>query len=57
MKAFDVYTYGAIASGELCPQFQNAVGLGSSLPQLLVRFGYAEAMPKSLRRSVEQVLI
>jgi hypothetical protein len=38
-------------------QFQSAMGLGNSLPQLLVRFGYAEAMPKSLRRPVEQVLI
>ena len=38
-------------------QFQSAMGLGSSLPQLLVRFGYAEAMPRSLRRPVEQVLI
>lgn len=38
-------------------QFQSAMGLGSSLPQLLLRFGYAEAMPKSLRRPVEQVLI
>lgn len=38
-------------------QFQSAIGLGSSLPQLLVRFGYADAMPKSMRRPVEQVLI
>ena len=38
-------------------QFQSAMGLASSLPQLLVRFGYAEAMPQSLRRPVEHVLI
>jgi hypothetical protein len=38
-------------------QFQSAMGLGSSLPQLLVRFGYADAMPQSLRRPVEQVLV
>jgi hypothetical protein len=38
-------------------QFQSAIGLGSSLPQLLVRFGYADAMPRSLRRPVEEVLI
>lgn len=38
-------------------QFKNAIGLGSSLPQLIVRFGYAEAMPKSMRRPVEQVLL
>lgn len=36
-------------------QFQSAIGLGASLPQLLVRFGYADAMPRSLRRPVEQV--
>lgn len=38
-------------------QFQSALGLGASLPQLLVRFGYAAPMPRSLRRPVEQVLI
>ncbi|MBV7331536.1 twin-arginine translocation signal domain-containing protein [Chloroflexi bacterium TSY] len=26
-------------------------------PQLLVRYGYAQAMPKSLRRPVEEVLM
>ena len=38
-------------------QFQSAMGLGAALPQLLVRFGYADAMPRSLRRPVEHVLI
>jgi hypothetical protein len=38
-------------------QFQSAIGLGGSLPQLLVRFGYADAMPRSLRRPVQEVLI
>jgi hypothetical protein len=38
-------------------QFQSAIGLGNFLPQLLLRFGYADAMPKSLRRPVEDVLI
>jgi hypothetical protein len=38
-------------------QFQSALGLGSALPQLLVRFGYADSMPKSLRRPVDAVLI
>jgi hypothetical protein len=37
-------------------QFQHALGLGASLPQLLLRFGYAEPMPRSLRRPVEAVL-
>lgn len=38
-------------------QFQNAIGLGVALPQLLVRFGYADATPRSLRRPVEQVIM
>ena len=38
-------------------QFQSAMGLGGSVPQLLVRFGYADTMPRSLRRPVEQVLV
>ena len=42
---------------EVRSQFQNAMGLGTAKPQLLVRFGYADAMPQSVRRAVEQVLI
>jgi hypothetical protein len=38
-------------------QFQSALGLGATLPQLLVRFGYADALLRSLRRPVEQVLV
>ena len=38
-------------------QFQSAIGLGNALPQLLVRFGHADAMPPSLRRPIDQVLI
>lgn len=37
-------------------QFQSALGFGAALPQLLVRFGYADVLPRSLRRPVEQVL-
>ena len=37
-------------------QFQRAMGLGAALPQLLLRFGYAAALPRSLRRPVEQVI-
>lgn len=46
-----------IEVSELRPQFQSALGLGKSLPQLLVRLGYAEVMPRSLRRPVDAVLI
>jgi hypothetical protein len=42
---------------ELRSQFQSAIGLGNKIPQLLVRFGYADDMPKSLRRPVDWVLI
>ncbi len=38
-------------------QFQQAMGLGADQPQLLLRFGYANAMPRSVRRPVEQVLV
>jgi hypothetical protein len=46
-----------IEVSDIRTQFQSAIGLESSLPQLLVRFGYAEALPHSLRRPVDQVLI
>jgi hypothetical protein len=45
-----------IESAEIRGQFQTALGPTASLPQLLVRFGRAAAMPRSLRRPVEQVL-
>jgi hypothetical protein len=38
-------------------QFQSAIKLGNALPQLLVRFGYADGLPPSLRRPVEDVLL
>lgn len=45
-----------IEVADLRPQFQRAAGLGASLPQLLVRFGYADLMPSSFRRPVEEVI-
>jgi hypothetical protein len=38
-------------------ELQTVMNLGSSLPQLLLRFGYADELPRSLRRPVEQVLV
>jgi len=38
-------------------QFQSAMELDTYLPQLLVRFGYADTMLRSVRRPVDQVLI
>jgi len=46
-----------IEVSDLRSQFQSAVGLGASMPQLLMRFGYADTLPRSLRRPVDQVLI
>lgn len=37
-------------------QLQSTLGLGSAQPQLLVRFGSAEPLPRSLRRPLDQVL-
>lgn len=42
---------------EIRSQFQSAAGLGTARPQLLVRLGYAEALLKSLRRPLEEVMI
>ena len=41
--------------GQSFAQFQRALGLDAA-PQLLIRFGYAAAMFRSLRRPVEQVI-
>lgn len=38
-------------------QFGSALGLAAAQPQLLLRFGYAPDMPRSLRRPVAQVLV
>jgi hypothetical protein len=46
-----------IEVAELRGQFQSAIGLDASRPQLLMRFGYAADLPRSLRRPVEQVLV
>ncbi len=46
-----------IEVAEVRSQFQNAMGVGTALPQLLVRFGYADAMPRSVRRPVQDVLM
>lgn len=42
---------------ELRSQFQSAMGMGEALPQVLVRFGYADLMPRSLRRPVNQIMM
>jgi hypothetical protein len=42
---------------EIRGQFGSALGLGGALPQLLFRFGYADPLPQSLRRPVEDLII
>lgn len=46
-----------IEVAELRGQFASALGLAAAQPQLLMRFGYAADLPRSLRRPVEQVLV
>ncbi len=38
------------------PQLQSLLGLGSRRPDMLLRFGYAPPMPRSLRRPVAAVI-
>ncbi|MFN8529780.1 MAG: twin-arginine translocation signal domain-containing protein [Anaerolineae bacterium] len=38
-------------------EFQTAMALGDAHPQLLLRIGYGNPMPRSLRRPVENVLL
>ncbi len=38
-------------------QLQQHLNLGSGHPQLLLRFGYSDPMPRSPRRAVEEVII
>ena len=41
----------------LRPRFANALGLGNQRPDLVIRFGRGPAMPPSLRRPVQDVLV
>ncbi len=43
--------------GALRPQFAAALGLGNQRPDLVVRFGRGPAMPLSMRRPVDAVLV
>jgi hypothetical protein len=46
-----------IEVGEMRPQFASSLGLGSLRPDLVVRFGRGPAMPLSMRRPVQAVLL
>ena len=41
----------------LRPQLATALGIGGDRPDLVVRFGRGPAMPRSLRRPVQAVLV
>jgi hypothetical protein len=41
----------------LRPHFAAAIGIGKRRPDLVVRFGRGPEMPRSLRRSVEAVIV
>lgn len=43
--------------GSIRPQFASALGLGHHRPDLVVRFGRGPAMPLSMRRPVQAVLV
>jgi hypothetical protein len=43
--------------GPIRPQFASALGLGSERPDLVVRFGRGPAMPLSMRRPLQAVLL
>jgi hypothetical protein len=43
--------------GDIRPQFATSLGLGSQRPDLVVRFGRGPAMPLSMRRPVQAVLL
>ncbi len=42
---------------ELRPQLANYLELGDKLPDLIIRFGYGDPTPRTLRRPIDQVLI
>lgn len=46
-----------VEAPELRTQLQSAMNLGNAKPQLLARFGYAPAMPRSLRRPLSEVFV
>jgi hypothetical protein len=41
----------------LRPQFAASLGLGNQRPDLVVRFGRGPAMPLSMRRPVQAVMV
>jgi hypothetical protein len=57
LKINSAFLNQPIEVASLRSQFQTAMGMGATLPQLLVRYGYAATLPRSLRRPVEQVII
>jgi hypothetical protein len=42
---------------DLRSELRSYLNIGTAHPQLMMRFGYADPMPHSLRRPVEQILV
>ncbi|MCW6053829.1 hypothetical protein QUB60_13585 [Microcoleus sp. A2-C5] len=41
----------------LRPQFATYLGMGDRRPDLVLRFGYGPETPRSLRRSLDRVIV
>lgn len=52
-----VYLNAPIEVAELRVELATALELGAAKPQLLLRFGSAPPMPRSMRRNLEDVLV
>ena len=57
LKIQSAFLNQPIEVASLRGQFQSALGLGAFQPQLLLRYGHAPSLPRSLRRPVETVII
>jgi hypothetical protein len=57
LKIKSAFLNQPIEVADLRSEFQSYLAIGAAQPQLLMRFGYADPMPHSLRRPVEQILV
>jgi hypothetical protein len=57
LKIKSAFLNQSIEVADLRSEFQSYLNIGTAQPQLLMRFGYADPMPHSLRRPVEQMLV
>jgi hypothetical protein len=57
LRVRNAFVNQPVEEARLRPEFATALGFSGKRPDLVVRFGRGAAMPKSLRREVEAVLI